>query len=126
MSVKHVREVPSEPVAAGVGASRQVLIGHDEGPSFAMRKFTIAAGGHMPLHTNTVEHQQYVLRGRARVRIGDAVSEVEPGSVVLIPAGAPHDYRVVGPEPFEFLCLIPNAPADRISLLAPGSPPRGC
>ena len=112
-AVRHVRDVPAEPVPAGTGISRQVLISSDEAPHFAMRCFTIIPGGSMPLHTNTVEHEQYVLRGRARVRIGETVHEVEGGSIVLIPAGVPHDYVTLGDEPFEFLCLVPNEP-DRI------------
>lgn len=116
MPVRHVRELPLEPVEAGSGASRQVLLGPEETPHFAMRRFVMAPGGSMPLHENTVEHEQYVLRGRARVRIGDAVYAVEPGSVLLIPAGTPHDYVVEGDEPFEFLCLVPNRP-DVITLV---------
>jgi quercetin dioxygenase-like cupin family protein len=67
-----------------------------------------------------VEHEQYVLRGRARVGIGDAVHEVGPDSVLYIPAGAPHFYEVLE-APFEFLCVVPNA-EDRIEILA-GKPP---
>jgi quercetin dioxygenase-like cupin family protein len=71
----------------------------------------------MPLHTNTVEHEQYVLRGGARVRIGDETHHVRAGDVVYIPAGIPHDYRADdGDEPFEFLCVVPNAP-DTIELV---------
>ena len=116
-AVKHVSDLREEPVPAGVATTRQVLISSDEAPHFAMRRFAIAPGGSMPLHTNTVEHEQYVLRGRARVRIGASVHDVEPGSVVLIPAGVPHDYVTLGDEPFEFLCLVPNAP-DRIEIVA--------
>ena len=116
MAVRHVREIAEEAVGAGEGASRFVLIGSDEGPNFAMRKFVIRRGGHMPLHTNTVEHEQYVLAGSADVRIGDEVHRVEPGSVVLIPAGVPHDYRVVGTDDFAFLCMVPNA-EDRIEMV---------
>ena len=128
MPNRHSDDVPYEPVGAGVGASRQVLIGADEGPHFAMRRFSLAAGGHMPLHTNTVEHEQYVLSGRAAVTIGAETQEVAPGSVVFIPAGVPHDYRVVGDEPFVFLCLVPNEPADVIAMVdgdAPGDDHRG-
>ena len=64
----------------------------------------------MPLHTNDVEHEQYVLRGRARVVIGDVVAEVTKDDVVFIPAGVPHSYATVGDEPFEFLCAVPNLP----------------
>ena len=60
----------------------------------------------MPNHTNAVEHEQYVLGGRAKIGIGDEIFEVETGNVVFIPAGIPHWYTTVGYEPFEFLCLV--------------------
>ena len=66
--------------------------------------------GGMPLHTNTVEHEQYVLRGKATVEIGDEVVNVTSGDVVYIPAGTPHSYHSTGEEPFEFLCVVPNKP----------------
>jgi len=75
-----------------------------------MRKFIIGVGGGTPLHTNAVEHEQYILRGRARVVIGEEVTELGKDDVVYIPAGVPHSYENVGEEPFEFLCLVPNLP----------------
>ncbi len=104
------------PVAAGSGTETQVLIGPDQGPNFALRRFVMQPGGGMPRHTNAVEHEQYVLRGRARVSIGDEVHDVKSGDVVYIPAGTPHSYDAVGDEPFEFLCAVPNAP-DRIEIV---------
>ena len=94
MFVKHVHDVPAEPVGAGTDTWRQVLIGPDEAPNFAMRRFVMEPGGGMPAHTNTVEHEQYVLRGSARIGIGEAVLEVEAGDVVYIPAGTPHWYEI--------------------------------
>jgi hypothetical protein len=64
----------------------------------------------MPLHTNRVEHEQYVLAGRARVVIGEETSEVKKDDVVFIPGGVPHSYEALGDEPFEFLCVVPNLP----------------
>lgn len=110
MSVKHSRDIPAEKVSAGRGTTKQVLIGPDEGPHFAMRRFIMEPGGGLPAHTNTVEHEQYVLRGRAKVGIGDEVHDVEAGSVVYIPAEVPHWYQVEGKEPFEFICVVPNLP----------------
>jgi len=109
-SVKHSAEVPAEPVAAGTGTSRQVLIGPDEGPNFAMRRFIMKPGGGMPRHTNTVEHEQYVLAGRATIGIGESTLEVSKGDVVYIPAGTPHWYKAHEGENFEFLCVVPNLP----------------
>jgi len=123
MSVRHVDAVPSEPVKAGTGTTRQVLIGSDEGPNFALRRFVMEPGGGMPRHTNTVEHEQYVLRGAATITLGDEVHEVKKGDVVYIPAGMPHSYRAEGAEPFEFLCIVPNQP-DVISLV--GDDGAGC
>ena len=84
-SVKHARDVPEQVVSGGKDATRQVLIGPDEGPNFAMRRFIMQPGGGMPKHTNTVEHEQYVLRGAATVGIGDGTVEVKTGDVVYRP-----------------------------------------
>jgi len=117
MPVRNVNDVPIEPVEAGTATSRQVLIGPDEGPNFAMRRFILEPGGSMPAHTNTVEHEQYVLRGCAEIAIGDETYRVTANHVVYIPANVPHWYRVEGNEPFEFLCIVPNLP-DTIELVS--------
>ncbi len=116
MPFRHADDVPAEEVSAGEGTVRQVLIGPDEGPNFALRRFIMQPGGGMPRHTNQVEHEQYVLRGSARVGVGEEVFEVSADDVLYIPAGVPHWYESVGEEPFEFLCVVPNGP-DRIETL---------
>lgn len=108
MHVKQINNVPKEEVKAATKTWRQVLIGSGEGPNFAMRKFTIDAGGEMPMHTNTVEHEQLVLNGSAHVVIGEAAYQVKKNDVVFIPAGVPHCYKTLGDESFEFLCVVPN------------------
>ena len=108
MYVKHSHEVPSQPLQVGSGASKAVLISDQEAPNFAMRKFTIHPGGSMPMHYNLVEHEQYVLSGKALVIINDIPHAVGAGDVVFIPPEVPHSYRVTGPEDFVFLCLVPN------------------
>ncbi|MEL7626360.1 MAG: cupin domain-containing protein [Anaerolineaceae bacterium] len=108
MSVKHSNAIPSEPLDVGKGARKAVLISNQEAPNFVMRKFTIQTGGSMPLHINLVEHEQYVLKGKALVVINGIQHEVQPGDVIFIPAEIPHSYETLGDEAFEFLCLIPN------------------
>jgi quercetin dioxygenase-like cupin family protein len=113
---KRAADVERRRVSAGTATESQVLLGPDDGaPHFAMRRFIMGAGGGMPRHTNTIEHEQYVLRGRARVGVGTEVFEVGPDDVLLIPAGAPHFYEVLE-HPFEFICVVPNGP-DRIEVL---------
>ena len=114
--VKKSASVTRQEVAAGNATQMQMLIGSSDGaPNFAMRRFIMGEGGGMPRHTNEVEHEQYVLKGRARIGIGDQIHEVEEGDVVYIPAREPHFYEVLE-APFEFLCLVPNRD-DQIRIL---------
>jgi len=116
MTVKHATDVQANNVAAGKDTTIQVLISAQEGPNFALRKFSMKPGGGMPLHTNTVEHEQYVLRGHAKIGIADQLYEVKAGDVVFIPEGVPHFYENIGDEQFEFLCVIPNK-EDKITIV---------
>lgn len=119
-TVRLAAEIPMQTVAAGTATEMQVLVGPAEGaPNFALRRFRMGEDGGMPLHTNAVEHEQYVLTGRARITVGDEVHEVAAGHTLYIPAGLPHSYQVLE-APFEFLCIVPNRP-DQIEVLA-----RGC
>ena len=116
MTVKHSNEVEVKNAAAGKDTTIQILISSQEGPNFALRKFSMLPGGGMPRHTNTVEHEQYVLRGHAKIGIGDETFEVNAGDVVFIPEGVVHFYENLGEEPFEFLCVVPNQP-DEIKIV---------
>ncbi|MBP9826144.1 MAG: cupin domain-containing protein, partial [Thermoanaerobaculia bacterium] len=94
-AVKRAEEVEKKVVAAGKATEVQVLVGPGDGaPNFALRRFIMGEGGGMPLHTNLVEHEQYVLAGRARMTVGDTVHEVAAGNTLYIPAGMPHSYTV--------------------------------
>ncbi|RMH56673.1 MAG: cupin domain-containing protein [Candidatus Hydrogenedentota bacterium] len=115
--VRKAKDIKKEEVGTGAGIERQILIGPSDGArNFILRCFTIGPGGSMPLHTNSVEHGQYVLSGRARVVIGGEDFMVEEGDVVFIPGGVEHSYETLGEEPFVFLCVVP-ADADRITIL---------
>jgi quercetin dioxygenase-like cupin family protein len=116
MSVKSSVNVEKTTIETGEGVTKQVLIASEEGPNFAMRKFTIQPGGGMPNHTNQVEHEQYVVAGGAKIGIGSEVFEVQKGDVVFIPAEVPHWYQNEGDVPFEFLCMVPNKP-DKTTIL---------
>jgi quercetin dioxygenase-like cupin family protein len=115
--IKNIKEYEFTPLPAGVGGSMSVLIGDDMTPHFAMRKFVIKSKGSMPLHTNSVEHEQYVLSGSAKVVIGNDVKIAQKDDVLFIPAGVEHSCDVVGDEDYEFLCLVPNL-EDEIKILS--------
>lgn len=117
--VRTAREIPASRVNAGVATEMQVLVGPGEGaPNFVLRRFIMGTGGGMPKHTNEVEHEQYVLRGRALITIGEDVHEVGPDHTLYIPAGAAHSYQVLE-APFEFLCVVPNRP-DQVRIVGEG------
>ncbi|MBP6497410.1 MAG: cupin domain-containing protein [Campylobacteraceae bacterium] len=117
--IQSLENIPSTPLQAGKGASMQMLIAPTQAPHFAMRKFVIQKGGHMPLHTNSVEHEQYVLKGSAKVVIDGQTSVVKADDILFIPAGIAHSYDVLGDEDYEFLCLIPNLD-DKIEIVKSG------
>jgi quercetin dioxygenase-like cupin family protein len=108
MPVKHASAVEVQSVKGANKTTIQVLISPEEGPNFAMRRFVMKRGGFMPNHTNTVEHEQFVLRGHASISINGELFTVNAGDVVFIPEGAPHWYVNNADEDFEFLCIIPN------------------
>lgn len=87
MPVKHAQDVEAQVVKVGDLTTIQVLISAQEGPNFALRRFVIKPGGGMPNHTNTVEHEQYVLKGHASIGIGEKTFDVSAGDVVFIPEG---------------------------------------
>lgn len=116
MTIKKMKSVEKSQVAVGEKTFIQVLLGPDETPNFAMRRFTIEPGGFMPYHTNTVEHEQLILRGEAEIVCNGELLRVRKNDITLIPASEPHSYRCIGDEPFEFLCLVPNL-EDKIEMV---------
>ncbi|HBM16256.1 MAG TPA: cupin domain-containing protein [Lentisphaeria bacterium] len=94
----------------------QVLIPPADNNNFIMRKFIVRKGGMIPAHKNLVEHQQYVLSGKAELMIGNETVNVQKDSVVFIPAEVAHSYRNTGDTDFEFLCIIPKK-EDKMTLI---------
>lgn len=118
MYVRNQKSIRSEDVNTGRDTTRKILTDPDAISGFVMRKFVISPGGSMPLHTNLVEHQQYVLKGNAKMIIGDEEYDVKCGDIVYIPAGTRHCYQAFGTEDFEFICVVPQK-EDEIKLLDP-------
>ncbi len=78
----------------------------EEEKDFIVRKVSLEAGGSMPYHTNTIQHQQFVLSGEAKVRIADEIYHAKEGDFLYIPAGVPHSYEAVYGSDYVFLCMI--------------------
>ncbi|RJP34574.1 MAG: cupin domain-containing protein [Phycisphaerales bacterium] len=94
------------------GAKMRMLIGPDEAaPNFHMRHFEVAPGGHTPHHRHDYEHEILILKGRGIARSERGDRSVGPGDVLFVPANEVHQFVTDGPDPLEFICLIP-APKD--------------
>lgn len=115
--VRRAEAVEYEPVEAANGLRKGVLLNADDGaPHFALRRFTLAPGAEVPKHTNSVEHEQYVLSGGYTVGIGEDEYEVSAGDALLIPAGTVHWYHNDSETEGAFLCAVPNGD-DSIDLI---------
>ncbi len=112
MKVSHVSKTTQQPVdmPGSVGCRVRWLIGAaDAAPNFAMRQFEVAPGGHTPRHMHDYEHEVYVLTGQGEVVEGGEPHPIVAGDVIFVAPNEVHQFRNTGPQPLEFLCLIPNS-----------------
>jgi quercetin dioxygenase-like cupin family protein len=68
---------------------------------------TIAAPGEgPPLHVHTEDELIHTLEGVFRIKLGNVIHELAPGSFVFIPSGTPHTWQNVGERPARFFATI--------------------
>lgn len=109
--IKRIEEVAAQDVSDGkntVGVTKRLLLGPKEGvPTFAVRLFSLAPGGHTPAHTHPYEHGVLVLHGQGEVLSEAGASPIGPGTVVFVRPHEFHGFRNTGQEKLEFLCIVP-------------------
>ena len=110
MLVKRKEDLQSLPVENCINTEITWLISRKDGAqNFEMRKFTLKKGGKMPKHYHdTIEHEQYVLKGSYIVGLDDKVYRVKEGDVIFIPQKVIHWYKNDTDEDAEFICIIPK------------------
>ncbi|MHC4611194.1 MAG: cupin domain-containing protein [Planctomycetota bacterium] len=114
MKVKLIEAHEQTPVnmEGAKGVTMRMLIGREDGaPNFHMRHFTVAPGGHTPHHQHDYEHEVLILSGSGVVKSEQGDRPCQKDAVVFVPANEKHQFRNTGPDPLEFICLIP-APED--------------
>jgi len=111
MIIKKISEVPAEPVTiegAKNVVARMIFGPQDHAPTFAMRQFEIAPGGHTPLHSHPYEHEVIVLQGRLEVVDKDKPIPLEPGDAVMVEPNLRHQFRNLSPDKLaKMICIIP-------------------
>jgi quercetin dioxygenase-like cupin family protein len=111
MKIAKADEIAARPVGAegAEGVQIRLLIHEADGaPTFYMRQFTVAPGGHTPRHEHDWEHEVYVLAGRGAVWTEDGEQPVAAGDCVFVPPDETHQFRNTGPDDLKFLCLVPR------------------
>ena len=77
-------------------------------PSFSMRQFEIAPGGHTPKHSHAYEHEVFILEGSGVVLEENVEHPLRSGTAVYVPPNQLHQFRNTGTTAMKFLCLIPQ------------------
>ena len=85
------------------------LIGPDDAaPSFSMRHFEIAPGGHTPKHAHAWEHEMFIHAGVGEIYGNGKWNPVQPGNVIFMPPNEEHQIRNTGRELLILACLVPS------------------
>ena len=112
MQIKTIAQLPQQEVQmeGAKDCSVRVLFGpKDNAPTFAMRHFEIAPGGHTPLHTHGFEHQVVVLKGTIIVTTDQGEVSTNPGDVIMALPDEIHQFKnPSASEPAEMLCFVPT------------------
>ncbi|AOY75235.1 cupin domain-containing protein [Clostridium formicaceticum] len=111
MIVGHKKDLESVKVThpEAKNALMKVLVSPSEGwESHVMRIFELAEGGHTPKHTHPWPHINYVIRGKGSMHLDGKDYVIEAGSFAYVPSEAIHQFRNVGTEKLELMCIVPT------------------
>jgi len=113
MLIKRPQDIPAQDVTMEGARDVQVrvLFGpSDQAPTFAMRIFEMAPGGHTPYHHHDFEHEVMILAGDVVIVSEEGERPVQVGDVALICPNEKHQFRNGSPsQPASFMCLVPIA-----------------
>ncbi|MHC5162411.1 MAG: cupin domain-containing protein [Planctomycetota bacterium] len=113
MIIKNIDEVPLQDVnmEGAKDVKVRVLFGPDDNaPTFAMRVFELAPGGHTPFHTHAFEHEAMLLDGNIAVATEDGNRPLQKGDVILVAPDEKHQFKNLSDtENARFMCLVPIA-----------------
>jgi mannose-6-phosphate isomerase-like protein (cupin superfamily) len=73
---------------------------------FALGLNITKAGGMSPMHTHESQQEaMYFISGKGKIMIGNKEYDIAPDTVVLAPAGVPHELRNTGNEDIKFVWI---------------------
>ncbi|HPD47118.1 MAG TPA: cupin domain-containing protein [Anaerohalosphaeraceae bacterium] len=111
MLIKTVDSIEPIPVCieGAKDVSVRVIFGPaDNAPTFAMRVFELAPGGHTPFHTHPFEHEAVVLSGRVGLVTPEGTKPLDVGDMLLVMPNEKHQFKNLSDEDSaRFMCLVP-------------------
>jgi mannose-6-phosphate isomerase-like protein (cupin superfamily) len=78
-------------------------------PAMSAGVYTLPAGGNDPQKPHKEDEMYYVVRGRARMRVGSEDQAISPGSVIFVAAEVEHRFYDIAEE---LVVLVFFAPAE--------------
>ena len=113
MIIKKVSDVAVKPVQmdGAKNVSVRVIFGPaDYAPTFAMRIFEVAGGGHTPYHSHPFEHEVMILSGNMAIVTEKGSRLLAPGDMILVLPNEQHQFKNLSDtQKASFLCLVPIA-----------------
>ena len=106
MQIRHYKDVPVVPYAAGI--QKRVMLGpKQDAPTFVMRIFDLPPGASSPWHQHDWEHEVYVLAGRGLGVSAEGEAPIRRDDAILLPANEMHCLKNTGRGVLRFMCLVP-------------------
>lgn len=88
------------------GITRQLLFQGGDGLGCELRYFEVAPGGWSSLERHHHAHAVIIIRGAARVLVGDRIVGAGTHDLVRVPPLTWHQFQTDGEEPLGFLCMV--------------------
>ena len=110
MRIKKRHDVPLADLQGYANVTKQIVLGPADGSNeIVLRYFSLGPDGTSPQHSHPFPHLVKVEAGTGVII--DAQGEARPlqaADYIFIDENEPHQLRNTGPEPFEFICIVPR------------------
>lgn len=111
MGKKLVREDEQEVIQLNGGTVNWLMTQDKNDSESSVCIFTIAPGKRvLPAHSHPYgEETIYVISGTGKVKIGEDIADIGPGSIFHLPKQVPHLIINTGEEEMKTICFFPNS-----------------
>ena len=121
LTVASADAADARPVAVAGGTYTVLVTGTQTAGRYSLIDMLVPPGGGPPLHRHDFEEAFAVLNGEIELTFRGETTRAGPGSVVNVPANAPHKFRNTSDRPAHLLCLC-TPPGQEDFFLAVGDP----